>query len=363
MPRLHSLTGLRFIAAALVLGHHAALFFLYDTTAWTLFRTGFVGVGFFFALSGFVLTWTWRPELSARHFYGRRVARLMPLHWSTAAIAPLVIVGLIGGSIALAPAVANVFLLQSWVPSESYTNSLNGVSWSLSCEAFFYLCFPVLVVRAERWNPIRAAVVILALIVVAAAAIVALLPHDIAHEVTYKNPAYRMGGFALGVVLAWAVKRGWRLRLSLNAVLAVAAGGYILASAAPRVAARVGGPVFERGEGDLVFLPFALLLIAAAASVDLGGAGSWLGSRTMVLLGEASFALYMTHYLILQSWTEVFDPPASTLGATTVAVLVSATCVGFSVIAYKALERPAEASLRRRLGTPATSKSGPSRAG
>ena len=56
--RLDTLTSLRFVAAALVLVYHGVPILIPDRWAQYPVAAGFVGVGFFFALSGFVLMWT-----------------------------------------------------------------------------------------------------------------------------------------------------------------------------------------------------------------------------------------------------------------------------------------------------------------
>jgi peptidoglycan/LPS O-acetylase OafA/YrhL len=42
------------------------------------------GVSFFFVLSGFVLTWSARPDDIATGFWRRRIARIYPVHLVTA---------------------------------------------------------------------------------------------------------------------------------------------------------------------------------------------------------------------------------------------------------------------------------------
>jgi peptidoglycan/LPS O-acetylase OafA/YrhL len=42
--------------------------------------------------------------------------------------------------------ILSVTLTQAWVPLDKFAFGLNGVSWSLSCEAFFYALFPLLLV-------------------------------------------------------------------------------------------------------------------------------------------------------------------------------------------------------------------------
>ena len=77
------LTSLRFFAALLVFVHHTPL-----TARWSeVFSLGFAGVGFFFVLSGFILTIQYHEDFfrgftwaRLHSFYVARVARVYPLH-------------------------------------------------------------------------------------------------------------------------------------------------------------------------------------------------------------------------------------------------------------------------------------------
>ena len=76
LPRL---TGLRWYAALLVFLYHAETFV--PIRLLRPFNFGTVGVTFFFVLSGFVLTWSTRPDLPASTFYRRRFARIYPSYF------------------------------------------------------------------------------------------------------------------------------------------------------------------------------------------------------------------------------------------------------------------------------------------
>src|ERR1700722_152961 len=73
--RVNALDGLRTIAVGLVIMRHLASSHV---------PGGFVGVDLFFVLSGYLITsiladeFAIRGDLSLRHFYLRRAARLMP---------------------------------------------------------------------------------------------------------------------------------------------------------------------------------------------------------------------------------------------------------------------------------------------
>src|SRR6202012_1793826 len=93
-----SLTGIRAVAALLVMGTHAA----YTTGKYTHGYVGLVfsrmeiGVPIFFVLSGFLLFGPWvkaavadRPSPSVRRYAWRRVRRIMPAYIVTVLIAYL----------------------------------------------------------------------------------------------------------------------------------------------------------------------------------------------------------------------------------------------------------------------------------
>ena len=149
---LNSLTGLRFVAAlAVFVSHVLGVFPLPgagDLTASIIAPLGLGGVGFFYVLSGFILTYVYsqRTEpLSLLGFYGKRIARIWPLHLVTTAIVLFGVVTIryqLDRPNGVAQLLSNIFLLQSWWPDYQWVFSINGPSWSLSNEAFFYLMFP-----------------------------------------------------------------------------------------------------------------------------------------------------------------------------------------------------------------------------
>ena len=72
----------------------------------------------------------------------------------------------------------------------------------------------------------------------------------------------------------------------------------------------------------------------------------------LVLLGEASFALYMTHYLVMLLVVKLMPgmnrPPIAYMTFLATSVL----CVAISVLVFQCFERPVEKMIRRRIGTP-----------
>ncbi|UCN13634.1 acyltransferase family protein [Cellulomonas iranensis] len=86
--RLDALTGLRFLAALVVVVFHLSLnrFFLdapalVDPLQGVLRNGGWLGVTFFFVLSGFVLTWSARPGDTPGGSCGAASPRSCPTTW------------------------------------------------------------------------------------------------------------------------------------------------------------------------------------------------------------------------------------------------------------------------------------------
>ncbi|GLZ77131.1 acyltransferase [Actinorhabdospora filicis] len=287
---LPSLTGMRWFAALLVFGLHLNVVGYFDPdgagrVVRAMFGAGGTGVSFFFVLSGFVLAWSARPGDSAVRFWRRRFARVYPLHLVTAGLALVLALFLIPDMIP-APdvAIANLGLVHSWL-GDQYDQSLNPVSWSLACEALFYLAFPLLYAGIRRLRtPGVWAVAGLSV------ALVAVTPLVLEARMVYFFAPARLAEFVLGIALAVLVRTGaWR-GLGYPVALAALAAGYV-------------GAAFEPGSFRYAActLPGFALLIAAGAASDVDGRRSWMASPLMVRLGELSFAFYMVHILVMRT--------------------------------------------------------------
>jgi peptidoglycan/LPS O-acetylase OafA/YrhL len=117
-------------------------------------QTGGLEVGFFFVLSGSVLTWSARPADTPKSFWHRRIVKIYP-NYVVAWILAMVLF-----AAAYTPAwraVVNLFTLQVWMPDFDTNFSVDPPSWSLGAEAFFYACFPLLLTLAtpsRRKSPV-----------------------------------------------------------------------------------------------------------------------------------------------------------------------------------------------------------------
>ncbi|MEV0695046.1 acyltransferase [Streptomyces sp. NPDC050388] len=331
--KLDSLTGLRFFAALLVFLFHTGLSvnpihltgpsispFADDTVAfwygWIFSTGGFVGVSFFFVLSGFVLAWSSRPDSSARAFIRRRVVKVFPNHVVMWALAMLLFAGAATWQVWL----PNLFLLHSWFPDLQVSQSINMPSWSLACELLFYLCFPLLIRPISRmtvrqlWFGAAAMVVGLALYQLAIATVVPGQPNmgwavlsNLQYWLSYLFPVGRIFEFVFGVFLARIVLSGKWVRISPLAATAIMVLGY---------AATLFVPV--QFAINLVTLVPIGVMVASFADADVRGARTGLRSRLLVWFGNISFGFYMCQavtifYLRTVTGSGKFSTPVAVL--------------------------------------------------
>jgi peptidoglycan/LPS O-acetylase OafA/YrhL len=286
---------------------------------------GYVGVSFFFMLSGFVLAWSDTPQ-TARRFWWLRFARIWPLQFL------LMIFAYAGG---------------------------NGLSWSLSVEMFFYLVFPLAIVLLRRLRGRGLAVT--AAVTLGLMAILPLIV-ALAGVDTYSNlyywlfyvfPPYRFGEFLLGMVLARAMIGGLRLPTPAWTALAATAGIAGLVWAMATFTVRTGIPVV-RPMVALLAIPLFAQLLCASAARDQQPRGWWLGSAPLRRLGDWSFALYLVHAPAM-AFTARYGWWFNYGGLQGAAYLLAflALILTLSAALHYLVEKPVERRLRRlRIGQP-----------
>lgn len=349
--RLPSLTGLRFVAALFVFCYHAALpipalrLLADDSAAYGFYgvasQAGGLGVGFFFVLSGFILTWSARPGDSPRAFWRRRFVKIYP-NYVVAWVLAMVLF-----AAAYTPAwraVVNLFMLQVWTPDFDTNFSVDPPGWSLGAEAFFYACFPLLLVFATRIGASRLKYWIggvVALVVLKPVVAYLFLPSTPAipgessvsvsqYWFGYILPPTRLLDFALGILVARAVMSGrWR-NIGMIASGVLLAGGYWLAASTP----------YLYGQSAVFVVP-AALLIAAAAIADNEGRFTLFRNRVMTWLGEISFAFYLMHFIVLAYGRSLLGSRLFSTAATVWLLLAGVVvAVGVSWALYSFVERP-----------------------
>lgn len=347
-PRtIHALTGIRGYAAIWIVTYHFIWEWIVLFPRLSVFKPmvspGHLAVDLFFILSGFVLSYNYTDGFSTisiksyARFLWLRLARVYPVHLFTL----LVVLATFAGARAVHRPVTdygytgllfiqNLFLVQAWTPY--LTLSWNYPAWSISCEWFAYLMFPILSVGLSRLKrPGNAMVALLwgFALMQLGAVIGPRLPF---FELTRVGTEFLVGCLLRQVVQA----TNWR-RLRLDWIALLIAGA-ILAI-----------PALGWTRTWLMLSLFSALVLLLGASFD-----RWLlplRCAPAIILGEVSYSLYMTHAVVQKVLhatlpTERFEG-ASLLLRSIVLFVSLFSIAGAAIATYYLVERPGREALRR----------------
>jgi peptidoglycan/LPS O-acetylase OafA/YrhL len=350
LPNLKAMTSVRFFAAMHVALYHLVRPFSLWGPLENVINVGYIGVSFFFVLSGFILTYSHADEYERGkgqpiRFWVARFARIYPVYIVTLIFAGYVGFSLFQTRIHILAYIADFLLVQSW--SLRMVNFFHVTAWSLSVEMFFYLLFPFLLLRVRPTTAARGylAVVIFWLLAMALPIVCLVLYPQAAWHLEVPNlpgaalvfrtrrlPILALPEFLAGVTLGWVFLRfrptpriaSWLAPVGIVSFIAV----LILSNHFPDVLMHNG-----------LFLPIYAMIILGLSEENW--LSRLLSAPLLVLLGEASFALYLIHFLF-NDWTMVSFGASHGLGA---ALWKLAIVIPVSVGLHLFVERPARSAI------------------
>ena len=288
-----NIQALRGLAACMVLVFHSTQIWselvgkAINTLAW---RNGGAGVDIFFVISGFVMTVSSIGKESAhpaRNFLERRLIRIVPLYWIITTVALVKVVAQARPEIVAAGRHATTslaFVVSSYlfIPIRNvYGESLPllPVGWTLNFEMFFYLLFALAL--ALRLNVVRFLVPMLVVL-----AAVGMVRHSSWPTITGLASPLLLE-FLAGVLLGYAVFKGFRLDWRVSLALGVAG-----------LAALVTVPAYElQIMRVLAWGVPAVLVVQCGVMLEERFGRSM--PRWALLLGDASYSIYLFHLLVL----------------------------------------------------------------
>ena len=296
-----------------------------------ILKAGDGGVDLFFVISGFIMVVIsrgrfQRPGEFASFLY-RRATRIFPLYWifSLAILAVFLVVP------AWVPAMqkGQVHLFASFFLLPQFVLPLLGPGWTLAHEAYFYLVFAGALLLPERW---LSRFLLLWGFGVAAGYNLYVTHPALLGSATIKmitNPITIE--FVLGGCVALAIRRGWRQ----GDWLCLIAGGLLLP-----LSSLFFDPLDIEGLRFFCFGLPALLILYGAVALESGGRfqfPAWLQS-----LGDASFSIYLSHILVVETVGRVWKAGHWTaLGQHALVILfMAAAALSCGLAVYRWIEQP-----------------------
>ena len=377
--RIEQLTGIRWFACLLVFLHHNTPGG--QTPMWIVYfmNNGACAPAIFFVLSGFVLAITYADSLkrldgkSTWDYVVARIARIYPLYLLMLLVA-LAFTLQRGSNVGRMDFALQLTTMQSWSPDHGAAYGVNPPGWTLSIEVFLYMCFPFLLLWLRPGRLATSKAVLTMVITVVSMLIMALAVYQTgtidvpAHQAfsmhhLYRIPLFRLGDFILGIAAAAIYLN--LIRRPSRTPAAPAAGGPTGATTPPKI--RWAGPLSTVA----VLVMVGLLLIPHFANNPLGNdvafavptvaliLGLGLATHTrltrfmsltwVVLLGELSYAFYLSH-LVIQIYITGFPLTNGFTWLSTLQFLAIFTfIVGVSYVLWRWFAQPSRGWVRRTL--------------
>lgn len=325
---------LRAIAAMMVVVFH--LDSQLDRMGYTGYWPGGLssGVDVFFVISGLIMWVTTAGRtVSPWQFWKKRIVRIVPLYWIfTSLMVALMLAAphlLQTSRFELHHTIMSYLFLPALHPVKGSMEPVLMPGWTLNYEMFFYLVFGLWLLARDRVRLIGTNVTLIVL--VAAGALAGLSPLSVGGFYTSSIMLEFLFGMALGAI---ATRGDLFNRVPAWAGWIMLAGGLLFVSFASTELPPEWPRIVTRGIASLATVAGMMVLEAH------GRVGN---SRTLRLLGDASYSIYLSHVVTLsaasQAWRKLgLDHwPGGVIAFCIVAVIVSAV-VG--VISYRLLEQP-----------------------
>lgn len=313
------------------------------------------GVDVFFVISGFVMTYASRALFgrpgARRRFLAHRIARVVPLYWMTTTlylVLALAVPRLVSGPPPTPGYVAGSYLFVPVTRPDGLVQPLYSLGWTLNYEMFFYALFALALGLDRRRGT---AAILVALAILSAIGLGLALPQPLA---AWTDPL--LLEFGAGMVMGFARVEGVEFGRPARAALALAG----LALFAVQGGGAPDGTLLAGFARALLYgVPAACLVAAGGLGFDdaagetrtAHGRTRWGARWAAAWIGDASYALYLTHPFAIRGAREALRitglaPVVPTWAFLTIAL---AAALVVALLVHRVLERPLTRVARRML--------------
>lgn len=285
---IHELDSLRGLAAILVVLYHIPFFYGETLHAFPIIRHGYLAVDLFFVLSGFVIFNAYSDKIKnftqLFEFQFLRFGRLYPVHITIFCLFLVIDIAKDGSDFfdSILNRIAifnNIFLTQSINPINAPTRFFNAPAWSISAEFFTYFIFAVVIFLSGRLKNLSLLMLFIGSGYVFITMDTGFVFTDLIRCIT---------GFSLGCLTAILNQR---LTVSLPRFLpfVIFVGIILLLFYAT-----------HRSINQMLLMVLSATLILSITKSKASYFKGLLRLSWFIWLGSISYALYMSHWLILR---------------------------------------------------------------
>ena len=337
---INSIQFLRGFAALAVVVHHTGgyvkRYFEPTLLFEDKFSIGFAGVDLFFVISGFIIHFTSKNYLNnpskLKEYLKKRLIRVYPIYWIITTIlfiSSWLIVEILDKNIfSIGYPNTLIAYIQTYLLLPLHF-AINPVTWTLSYELFFYLCFAILIISKRLW-------IIPALILAVSFYNIFIdVPEIVEVKLNYFN--FIFSGYNFEFMFGFLIYPLYE-KIKLSNIISV-----ILLIISISIIALFG---YDIGDYDsykrvLTFgLPSGLILLSLL-NLENNNAISF--PKITLTLGDASYALYLIHFpmmLLMNKIPQILGYNFSAIQEVWYSYFIIISMVISSIYVHKWIEMP-----------------------
>jgi len=343
--KINAIQFLRGFAALAVVIHHTAgyvkRYFVPTLLFNDSFSIGFAGVDLFFVISGFIIHFTSKNYLNKPslliQYLKKRFFRVYPIYWiitTTLFLSSWLIVKILHKnlfSIGYPETILSYLKTYTLFPLHF---AINPVTWTLSYELFFYVCFAILIISKRLW------IIPTTIIAISFYNIFVDISEVADADLNYYN--FIFGGYNFEFLLGFLIYLFYE-KIDLSNLISV-----ILLVISVLIIGFFGYSVgdYDSYQRVLTFgIPSSLILIAF---LNLEKNNAIHFPKFTIILGDASYALYLVHFpmmLLLNKLPQILGYNFSANQEVYYSYLIIILVIITSIFVHKWIEKPLSSRL------------------